>query len=131
MQFNTQVCTTREQSERLVSLGLKKNTADCHWCYHSVTATWYIVAHEYDNIGSYIPAWSLHRLMSLCPQTIHLDEYADSYYRLTINPYKVIYIKDDKQWLKQFDEGNLYDRMIDMIEWLIKNNHLNKEYLEL
>ena len=131
MKFSTQVCTTREQSERLMTLGLKKDTADCHWCYHRVTATWYIVAHNYDGIGGYIPAWSLNRLMSICPQFIHLDEYADTYYRLTINPLKVIYIRDDKQWLKQCDEGNMYDRMIDMIEWLIENNYINKEHLEL
>ena len=29
--FNTQVCTTREQSERLLAMGLKKETADCRW----------------------------------------------------------------------------------------------------
>ena len=27
--FNSQICTTREQAERLLSLGLKKETADC------------------------------------------------------------------------------------------------------
>ena len=61
MEFNTQVCTTREQSERLLALGLKEETADCHWCFHRVTATWYIVAHNSDGIGGYCPAWSLHR----------------------------------------------------------------------
>ena len=29
--FNSQICTTREQSERLLSLGLKKDTADMTW----------------------------------------------------------------------------------------------------
>ena len=33
MEFNSQICTTREQSERLLSLGLKKETADMTWCY--------------------------------------------------------------------------------------------------
>ena len=28
MVFNSQICTTREQSERLLALGLKKETAD-------------------------------------------------------------------------------------------------------
>lgn len=31
MKFNSQICTTREQSERLLALGLKKETADMHW----------------------------------------------------------------------------------------------------
>ena len=28
MEFNTQICTTREQSERLLAMGLKPDTAD-------------------------------------------------------------------------------------------------------
>lgn len=31
MNLNKQICTTREQSERLISLGLKRDTADCRW----------------------------------------------------------------------------------------------------
>ena len=65
MKFNSQICTTREQSERLLSLGLKKETADCHWAYHSITATRYIVAHPCDGVGECIPAWSLHRLIEM------------------------------------------------------------------
>ena len=33
MKFNSQICTTREQSERLLALGLKKETADMVWRY--------------------------------------------------------------------------------------------------
>ena len=29
MEFTSQVCTTKEQSERLLALGLKKETTDC------------------------------------------------------------------------------------------------------
>ena len=31
MKFNSQICTSREQSERLLALGLKKETADMTW----------------------------------------------------------------------------------------------------
>ena len=31
MKFNSQICTSREQSERLLALGLKKETADMFW----------------------------------------------------------------------------------------------------
>ena len=31
--FNSQICTTREQGERLLALGLKKETADMCWRY--------------------------------------------------------------------------------------------------
>ena len=33
MKFNSQICTTREQSGRLLALGLKKETADMTWDY--------------------------------------------------------------------------------------------------
>ena len=31
--FNSQICTTKEQSERLIALGLRKETADMCWRY--------------------------------------------------------------------------------------------------
>ena len=49
--FNSQICTTREQSERLLALGLKKETADIRGVEgieHTPTF-----------------AWSLHRLIEM------------------------------------------------------------------
>lgn len=54
MEFNTQVCTTREQSERLLSMGLNPETADMYIYDTEV----YIGKANIDDI----PAWSLHRL---------------------------------------------------------------------
>jgi hypothetical protein len=31
MEFKSQICTTKEQSEKLLALGLKKETADCQY----------------------------------------------------------------------------------------------------
>lgn len=139
MNFNTQVCTNREQSERLLAMGLKKETADMFLtrCFvgNNGTPMIFVGSTYYPSTGSYsikdIPAWSLHRLMELCPKTIHLDSYADTHYYLRTTPFKVIYQKDDGCWLKITYEGNIYDRMISMIEWLVYNNYLNKEYLEV
>ena len=145
--FNTQVCTTKEQSQRLLKLGLKKETADCRWvgCVKDAKGNdipikkqvWYTRTSINESVMtcgfmrySFIQAWSLHRLIELCPTSIHLDNYADTYYNLITTPTKVLYQKDDKTWLNIYDKGNIYDRMIDMIEWLIKNKHFNKEYLE-
>ena len=38
MDFKSQICTTREQSERLLSLGLKLETADM--CYNLYFSSW-------------------------------------------------------------------------------------------
>ena len=102
--FNSQVCTDKIQSERLLSLGLKKETADCHWAYHTVTATRYIVAHPCDCEND-IPAWSLYRLIEMVAHTQY--------------PYRVI-----------SKELPIYDALCERIEWLIKEGCFPKEYLE-
>ena len=72
--FNSQICTTREQSERLLALGLKKETADCCWV-HQINfedeLVWSAKMGTYTQQDAeiaffdYIPAWSLHRLWEL------------------------------------------------------------------
>jgi hypothetical protein len=61
--FNSQICTTREQSERLLSLGLKTETADC--CYYYYDGEYLIAFAEDAKYPSDIPAWSLHRLIEM------------------------------------------------------------------
>ena len=65
MNFKSQICTTREQSKRLLVLGLKKETADMKLCPYSSEA----MSIDY-NDGNFLegelqPAWSLHRLMEI------------------------------------------------------------------
>ena len=68
MKFNSQICTTREQSERLLALGLKKETADMY--YQKLNDKWTPFVGQpfsYDGLrGTYLnPAWSLHRLIEI------------------------------------------------------------------
>ena len=78
MKFNSQICTTREQSKQLLSLGLKKETADMcwieEWGYDDdkqeifCTGNYFVRPIDYvwdDNYINYIPAWSLHRLIEM------------------------------------------------------------------
>ena len=110
MKFNSQICTTREQSERLLSLGLKKETADMYY-EGRLEGEWpRIMPHktemDYFNLwDSIIPAWSLHRLIEMVAHTRY--------------PYYVI-----------SKELPIYDALCERIEWLIKEGYFNKEYLE-
>lgn len=116
MKFNTQVCTNREQSERLLALGLKKETADCHHWY--AEGKWYTYIGEPSEYNC-IPAWSLHRLIALCPeQQVDVDN------RSVTN--HLVY--NNMPWYHSRSD-NLYDNLVDCIEWLIKENHFNKQYL--
>ena len=57
LKFNSQICTTKIQSQRLLDLGLKPETADMYIFDDEV----YIGKPNIDDI----PAWSLHRLIEL------------------------------------------------------------------
>ena len=144
MKFNSQICTTREQSERLLALGLKKETADM--CYKVTTHDWrgheipekdkhYSLCSWYDKLDivcgfeqvKTIPAWSLHRLIEMCPDYIEENYFGVSavdvsyYFGLCEGCIGYKFVREG---------GNLFDNIIDCIEWLIKEGYFNKEYLE-
>ena len=137
--FYSQICTTREQSERLLALGLKKETADMFWTevwkYNEETSEPYPTgeykecikySYKWIDLRDNIPAWSLARLVELMPQSI-VCEGNDLY--LTIYAGDVVYTnwKEHTPLARTLD---LYEHLIWYIEWLIKEGYFNKEYLE-
>ena len=142
--FKSQICTTREQSEKLLALGLKKETADM--CYKVATHDWrgheipekdkhYSLCSWYDELNivcgfeqvKTIPAWSLHRLIEMMPISIDVKWTCLS---LRMDATKVYYIDYvDGQIRFMSGGGDLYESIIDCIEWLIKEGYFNKEYL--
>ena len=116
MEFKSQICTTREQSQKLLALGLKKETADMVWMKE---LAWDEVAHctydaetymlrpidylEGESHRRHILAWSLHRLIELCGRTVY-------------------------DWMSE--GNNPYEDAINCLELLIKNDCYNKDYLE-
>ena len=117
MKFNSQICTTKEQSERLLALGLKKETADCVIMYYD---GWHVGEAEHFDFDKdpVEPAWSLHRLIEMCNNTqvgMTIGIYHDE-------------VTVDGDLFEVFD--NTYDNLISIIEWLIKGGHFNKEYLD-
>lgn len=116
IRFNSAICTSREQSERLLELGLKKETADMMYITSVVDGLGKWLPEEYRyyrlEIGEYhkpigkgmlhIPAWSLHRLM-------------------------LIANANDTAFL---NVENMYETLIKMIASNIKYGYFNKDYLE-
>lgn len=129
MKFNSQICTTKEQSECLLALGLKKETADCRICPLITDPNQYFIT----DMGiqpldeDETPAWSLHRLMEMMPNVITHDDHS---LILGVNASCVYYA--DGEYAETFEafEGNLYNYVHKCIEWLIKVGYFNKEYLE-
>lgn len=135
MKFNSQICTSRSQSERLLALGLKTGTADMtNNITHKIVYAFPFIASirvlstnkgfRYTDIT---PAWSLHRLIEMMPNEIF---YEDSTLILGVFGDGVYYADNEYgEVFKSFD-GNLYDCVVKCIEWLIKEGYFNKEYLE-
>ena len=100
--FNSQICTSKIQSERLLALGLKKETADCAIFLNGNNE--FVQCSDYwgwkEQVNMF-PAWSLHRLVE-------------------IGFHKGIGI---------VIANNAYDSIISLIEKRIKNGVFNKEYL--
>ncbi len=139
--FKSAICTSREQSERLLTLGLKKETADmCHFWnwesddYSRLCASWEF-AHRSNKD---IPAWSLHRMLCMLPRYVRKEhiEYGRKYIAaldLIIDEDLHIGYKegvDEPCYDEIFYAKDIYTSLCDCIEWLIKEGYFNKEYLE-
>ena len=74
MEFNSQICTTREQSERLIALGLKKETADLWWVELENGSYALCIVGQYFPKDA-IPAWSLHGLIEIVAHTQYPQSY--------------------------------------------------------
>lgn len=135
MEFTSQICTTKEQSERLLTLGLKPETADCILVQNPFYNDEYIMfpraTDDTDDIDSTtaIPAWSLHRLIEMLPDSLF------DWHGLDFSKRGIFYADFRNGSYSVFEafaksDKTLYDNIIDCIEWLIKEGHFNKEYLE-
>ena len=133
MKFNSQICTSREQSERLLALGLKKETADMHWRLQpyyndegfdcglewSCNIGTFLQEDAYELFFDYIPAWSLHRLIEMMPYCIVGQGW------LSVGHQGLHYSRG-----YGVADNGLYESIIRMYAWLIKEGYFNKEYLE-
>ena len=132
--FKSQIATDRNQSERLLALGLKKETAD-------MTIVGVFIGTNEDGTLAFedvpnahppmlkkdIPAWSLDRLRELIPENIFTGV-RNQWHRVMYNG--VLTYEEGDYSLVSFRGANIYDRCISCIEWLIKEGYFNKEYYE-
>ena len=133
--FNSQICTTREQSERLIALGLKKETADMALVslmeWDDCTAQEYFTGiytarakEDAERYGlDYTHAWSLHRLIEMMPKNIAID--GDTAYPLQVQK------RSDGKWCVGYQGwydcvGVLYDSVIWIYQLLISEGYLDE-----
>ena len=118
--MNNKICTSIEQSKKLLSLGLDPSTADMCWTKYidngditslHVTVNYGIVPIDY-------PCWSLTALLELMPRIIPNEGI------LCITP-----SHKDSGWVVGYDEKNasfptLIDAAFEMVCHLIEQGHI-------
>lgn len=101
MEFKSNICTTEDQSERLIDLGLSIHTADLHYeCDEPVISRFQC----HRRCPGELPAWSLHRLMELTKYELPMAYFLN-------------------------DDADPYEIMINLIKGMIKSGRFNKDYL--
>jgi hypothetical protein len=124
--FRSQICTTIEQSQRLLDFGLKPETADMSYyilddepvliigmtkVYRETRKGGKIIKKQN---AETIPAWSLHRLIEIAEVSVELSG---------------LFVRISSTYYYE-EKDNVYDNLIDAISELINNEVFNKEYLK-
>ena len=144
MNFNSQICTTRDQSERLLALGLKKETSDMT-IHIKDDGGWYMTAEPFyeweDDINTIpsleeteqiLPAWSLHRLWEILGKIKKYEGEDELMYpRISLEEDDVILVNPKSIWVRRSfcSLRGVYENIINCLEELIKEGYFNKEYL--
>lgn len=137
MRYNSQICTNEKQSKRLLDMGLNPETADMFhvWDYTTNCINGVNVLYNLNQLESNdIPAWSLSRLIEFLPTNIVKKGYTfnsnyknvpSSQFYLSIWPFYrkqisyEVYVDGEPYYLWKSTKNNLFDNIIDCIEWII------------
>lgn len=126
--MNTQICTNKKQSSRLLEAGVRPDTADMYLDEFELP-----VAFEYRRIEGHVgqdmafPAWSLSKLIDMIPDQIECEGY--NYYLFILPRDKEFTIKYSagSNLAQSYCRESFFDAITEMIEWLIKEGYLDKK----
>ena len=120
----SKICTDLEQSYKLISLGLNKNTADMHYFSDGYNPTKLDVGYSAENAkfyrgtkNKYTPAWSLTTLLELMPEIGFANKPILDLNGIEINYSGVHFTKGNKQPV---------DAAFEMVCWLLENGYIKK-----
>ena len=140
------ICTSLEQSQKLIEMGIDINTADMLWTYDFTVNDingLNVISEQLKPEENDIPAWSLTTLMNLLPSEFtEVGKYSTTTYKIHIRKYKFtdkvdlyqiaygnykIYEDGSSSWKDMINTGekeNLIDAVFQMICWLKENKKI-------
>ena len=113
----TKICTSIEQSKKLMELGIDVNTADMYWWNNTEEKRYEPSVIDYGFSDTDIPAWSLSALLEF----------------INRNCYNISLNCSGAEWTVKFDDSETYhhitcdysiDATFEMICWLKENKKI-------
>ena len=142
LEFKSSICTSREQSERLLALGLKKETADMVWHFtksRSINMLWELKPHPpvlKTNVRFNVDRLNIfgHKKADGTPMTG--DEYFDELWGKDIPAWSlhrlIELIYGDGKYDMSLETHRPFEDCIERIDYMINQSCcFNKEYLDI
>lgn len=120
---NNPICTSVEQSQRLIGLRLDADTADFYYILrrNSEPRLALLASKVPEGMLNSIPAWSLSALINQLPQFINAD---NTNYCLIMTTDRVVYWNTNKDNLFETTQDNLLDAIVETLVWLIEKGEI-------
>ena len=128
------ICTSIEQSKKLVELGINTKTADMYWWYFGKSSgkRYYVGTMDDDDFNEKldVPTWSLSALLGLMPFHIIENNNRFGFYQVKGfnkqgETYRFGYKTNDNSFLFETSwHNNVIDAAFEMICWLKKEKYI-------
>lgn len=118
------ICTSIEQSKKLIELGIDINTADMYYQWYSETESALHVGKGSKKLNADCPSWSLTALLGLMPT----DDKKDEYYVNTESHFDYYVVSYKNCWdgciHSEYSTESLIDAAFEIVCWLKENGKI-------
>lgn len=120
---NNPICTSVEQSQRLIGLGLDVYTADLHYILrrNGEPRLALFASNIPEGMLNNLPAWSLSALINQLPHFITAE---NTDYCLMMTRDRIVYWNPNKDNLFETTQDNLLEAVVETLAWLIEKGEI-------
>lgn len=120
---NNPICTSVEQSQRLISLGLDIDMADLYYILrrNGEPRLALFTSNIPEGMLNNLPAWSLSALINQLPQFITAE---NTDYCLMMTSDRIVYWNPNKDNLFETTQDNLLEAVVETLAWLTEKGEI-------
>lgn len=120
---NNPICTSVEQSQRLIGLGLDVYMSDLYYVLrrNGEPRLALFASNIPEGMLNHLPAWSLSALINQLPQFITVE---NTDYCLMMTSDRIVYWNPNKDNLFETTQDNLLEAVVETLAWLIEKGEI-------